>query len=743
MKPLYSIFKTTIVSCLFFTSTNLFGQCDNLVPNGSFETFSALPNDDCDWNLAVGWNNAATSANCNTTNGTPDYYHLLGQGQYSSLPSNYFAVVNPLDGSAVMGLAGTIDLVPAFREYIAISLTSPLVVGQSYTMSYSITAGTPNVGGLYVDGWGASLSVGPILQSAGTSNVIPITNLDYIVPGVFSSAQWQTFTFTFVADQPYSYFTFGNFYSQANQTSVSYGTQGFINAAYIFLDAVSIIPISTVPLAVDVPDFNICQGQSVVVTAQVTGGLEPYTYTWNPNITSTTNPITLSPTQTSVYTVVVTDCNGDTASASFDVVVSVINTTDVQTACNSFTWIDGITYTASTNTPSFTLTSAAGCDSVVTLNLTISNVINTTDVQTACNSFTWIDGITYTASTNTPSFTLTSAGGCDSVVTLNLTISNVINTTDVQTACSSFTWIDGITYTTSTNTPIFTLTSAAGCDSVVTLNLTISNVINTTDVQTACNSFTWIDGITYTASTDTPSFTLTSAAGCDSVVSLNLTINNVINTTDVQTACNSFTWIDGITYTASTNTPSFTLTSAAGCDSVVSLNLTIFEGDPPLPSFDVIAQLCIGDSVLIGPTDGITDSIVWSDGFSGTPRYVSEPGEYTISFIGVCENRTISIFVEEQSCEDCVAYIPNAFTPNADGSNDVFFPITQCAFEEYDLVIFNRWGKLVYKSTNQNEKWDGKHNGVDCEIEVYTYLLTYKMESQIKKQKKGVVTLIR
>jgi gliding motility-associated-like protein len=641
MKPLYSIFKTTIVSCLFFTSTNLFGQCDNLVPNGSFETFSALPNDDCDWNLAVGWNNAATSANCNTTNGTPDYYHLLGQGQYSSLPSNYFAVVNPLDGNAVMGLSGTIDLVPAFREYIAISLTSPLVVGQSYTMSYSITAGTPNVGGLYVDGWGASLSVGPILQSAGTSNVIPITNLDYIVPGVFSSVQWQTFTFTFVADQPYSYFTFGNFYSQANQTSVAFGIQGLINAAYIFLDAVSIIPISTVPLTVDVPDFNICQGQSVVVTAQVTGGLEPYTYTWNPNITSTTNPITLSPTQTSIYTVVVTDCNGDTASASFDVVVSVINTTDVQTACNSFTWIDGITYTASTNTPSFTLTSAAGCDSVVTLNLTINNVINTTDNQTACNSFTWIDGITYTASTNTPSFTLTSAAGCDSVVTLNLTISTVINTPDVQTAC------------------------------------------------------------------------------------------------------NSFTWIDGITYTASTNTPIFTLTSATGCDSVVTLNLTIFEGDPPLPSFDVIAQLCIGDSVLIGPTDGITDSIVWSDGFLGTPRYVSEPGEYTISFIGVCENRTISIFVEDQSCEDCVAYIPNAFTPNSDGSNDVFFPITQCAFEEYDLVIFNRWGKLIYKSTNQNEKWDGKHNGVDCEIEVYSYLLTYKIESQIKKQKKGVVTLIR
>ena len=234
-----------------------------------------------------------------------------------------------------------------------------------------------------------------------------------------------------------------------------------------------------------------------------------------------------------------------------------------------------MTYTASTSTPTFTLTNAAGCDSLVTLNLTINNSSTGTDIQTACNSYTWIDGVTHTASTSTPTFTLTNVAGCDSVVTLNLTINNSNTGTDTQTACDSYTWIDGITYTASTSTPTFTLTNVAGCDSIVTLNLTINNSTTATDIQAACDTYTWIDGITYTASTSTPTFTLTNAAGCDSVVTLNLTINNSNTGTDTQTACDSYTWIDGITYTASTSSPTFTLTNAAGCDSVITLSLTI------------------------------------------------------------------------------------------------------------------------------------------------------------------------
>ena len=68
-------------------------------------------------------------------------------------------------------------------------------------------------------------------------------------------------------------------------------------------------------------------------------------------------------------------------------------------------------------------------------------------------------------------------------MTLDLTISNTVNGTDTQAACGTFTWIDGNIYTTSNNTATFTIVGGAanGCDSLVTLDLTISNTVNGTD----------------------------------------------------------------------------------------------------------------------------------------------------------------------------------------------------------------------------------------------------------------------
>ncbi|MDA7787378.1 choice-of-anchor J domain-containing protein, partial [bacterium] len=263
---------------------------------------------------------------------------------------------------------------------------------------------------------------------------------------------------------------------------------------------------------------------------------------------------------------------------TLDLTINYPNTgIDTQIACDSLTWIDGITYTSSNNTATHTLTSAAGCDSVVTLDLIINYPNSGTDTQIACDSLTWIDGVTYTSSNNTATYTLTNAVGCDSVVTLDLTINNSSSGTVVINACDSLTWIDGVTYTSSNNAATHTLTNVAGCDSVVTLDLTINYSNSGTDTQTACDSLTWIDGVTYTASNNTATLTLTNLVGCDSVVTLDLIINYSNSGTDIQTTCDSLTWIDGVTYTSSNNTSTYTLTNAVGCDSVVTLDLTIYE----------------------------------------------------------------------------------------------------------------------------------------------------------------------
>lgn len=160
-------------------------------------------------------------------------------------------------------------------------------------------------------------------------------------------------------------------------------------------------------------------------------------------------------------------------------------------------------------------------------------VAQTTDVQNSCGPITWIDGNTYSADTTGATFTYVggSVGGCDSIVTLDLTINSAQQATDVQVACGSYTWIDSNTYTANNNTAVYTILGGAanGCDSIVTLDLTINNSGESTDIQTACDSYTWMDGNTYTASNNSATYLIPGGAanGCDSIVTLDLTINTV------------------------------------------------------------------------------------------------------------------------------------------------------------------------------------------------------------------------
>lgn len=87
-------------------------------------------------------------------------------------------------------------------------------------------------------------------------------------------------------------------------------------------------------------------------------------------------------------------------------------------------------------------------------------------------------------------------------------------------------------------------------------------------------------------------------------------------------------------------------------------------------------------------------------------------------------------------------YIPNTFTPNNDGLNDVFY-VYGLGLEDYSMTIFNRWGAKIFTSTDQARGWDGKFNGKDCKEDTYIYKLTYKTFGSKLTTTTGHVNLIK
>nr|WP_294860161.1 T9SS type A sorting domain-containing protein [uncultured Fluviicola sp.] len=303
---------------------------------------------------------------------------------------------------------------------------------------------------------------------------------------------------------------------------------------------------------------------------------------------ATTGTVYAKPSATTTYVATYTAPNGCTAQSTATITVNQPSSSTVlATACGTYTWAqNGATYTTS-GVHTATIPNAAGCDSVITLNLTINSPSASSVSVAACDTYTWAqNGMTYVTS-GAYHDTVANAVGCDSVITLNLTINHLTTATVNQVACQTYTWpINGTTYTTS-GTHTATIPNAAGCDSVVTLNLTIGGPSASLVPVTACSSYTWAqNGMTYNTS-GAYNDTIPNMFGCDSVVTLSLTINQPTSATVIESGCASFTWAqNGMTYTTS-GMYTDTIPNAAGCDSVITLNLTILQ--PTTSSVSAIA----------------------------------------------------------------------------------------------------------------------------------------------------------
>gem|GEM_PF-1367534 len=241
--------------------------------------------------------------------------------------------------------------------------------------------------------------------------------------------------------------------------------------------------------------------------------------------------------------------------------------------------------------------------------------------------------------------------------------------------------------------------------------------------------------------------TVRTAAGCDSVIVVHLTVAPAARDTFAVTICRGESYdfngrqLTGEGYFADT------VRTAAGCDSTIVVHLTVNERPVITIAYDNTTLPCIGDTVLLQAQGA--DLYAWSLNGSrlgtGNPYSLTVP--YQENYINVQgtdrNNCTDSAQLSIATVSCCELLVPNAFTPNGDGRNDRFRIQAQSPPVQYQIRIFNRWGKQVFAGGDINSSWDGNDNGTPADADVYYYHLTGKCLSGTEIERKGDVTLLR
>ena len=399
-----------------------------------------------------------------------------------------------------------------------------------------------------------------------------------------------------------------------------------------------------------------------------------------------------------------------------------------------------------------TLTNAAGCDSIVTLTLTVVPASSSAISQTICNGTGYsFNGQTLTV-TGTYLDTLTNAAGCDSIVTLTLTVLSTSSTAISASICSGSSYtFNGQTLSTA-GTYIDTLTNAAGCDSIVTLTVTVLATSATPISQTICSNSSYTFNGQTLNTTGTYIDTLTNVAGCDSIVALVLTVIPVSTLNLNPAICSGRTYDFNGQILTTAGTYIDTFMNAGGCDSIVTVDLTIL----PQPTAKFIIEpantaYTLGSVVSLTSQSTNTDSVLWqlnNEAVSllsgGLLPPFTDTGTYCIRLVASTSAGCADTSMECITVYNNAYYMPNAFTPNGDGVNDyISLYGERNAMKYIHISIFDRWGERVFESTDLNFQWDGKYRGQMEEPGIYVYQLDITFISGSSIKNKGSISLIR
>ncbi len=171
---------------------------------------------------------------------------------------------------------------------------------------------------------------------------------------------------------------------------------------------------------------------------------------------------------------------------------------------------------------------------------------------------------------------------------------------------------------------------------------------------------------------------------------------------------------------------------------------TINVGVDPIPTNFIFSDtaICQFDKLQLKPTRSF-NHYLWSDGTKNAALDITTAGNYWLQVIDQngCVGKQ-NIVVRSRECPVYI-YFPNAFTPNNDGKNELFKPVSSGHFLNYNFQIYNRWGQLVFQSQEPGKGWDGKFLGKEQQAGVFVWQCHYQLPGQERKANRGTVMLIK
>ncbi len=508
-----------------------------------------------------------------------------------------------LPGASSLGCDSTVILNLTVLPPNTVTLNRTICSNQSFTVGNN----TYNTPGTYVNVLTASNGCDSTVTLNLAVNPTRVTNLS---PTICAGESFSVGSSTYTVSGTYQ-----------NLLTTAQGCDSTVN-----------LNLTVLPEIVTTLNVNICQGESYSVGASIYDTTGNYT-----NVLTAANGCdsivnlslnVLSIPQTTLNVAICQGQDYSVGNSTYNSPGVYLDTLTAATGCDSIvtlnlqviqpveTFLDiqictGQTYTLGNNTYedagsySARFVAASGCDSIVYLNLTVTDLITTTLNPSICNgeSFT-VGSNTYTASGTYQNFFVTPAG-CDSLVILNLNVLPTPQTSLNISICNGESYPVGSSSYSTSGTFTNVLTAANGCDSTVTLNLTVNPTPQTNLSISICNGETFTVGNSTYAATGTYTDVLNTVNGCDSTVTLNLTVLPTPQTTLDISICNGESYAVGSSTYSAAGTYTDVLTAANGCDSTVTLNLTVL----PTPQTSLNIAICQGESYSVGNSSYTTPGV--------------------------------------------------------------------------------------------------------------------------------------